>query len=90
MTEIEGKIPSIAGLATTRSLNVVENQISNVSDLVKKTDCDAKISDIKYFITSDCNAKIKETRLIDKFDIYGLVDKSDLEMETISLITKAE
>ena len=43
ITEIEGKIPSINGLAITAVLTAVENKIPNVSDLVKKTDYDAKI-----------------------------------------------
>ena len=56
-TEIEGKIPSITGLATTSSLTAVENKIPDVSVLVKKTDYDAKISDIesKYIAIADCN-----------------------------------
>ena len=45
VTEIEGKIPSITGLAT------VENKIPNVSSLVKKTDYNTKISDIEKKIT---------------------------------------
>ena len=45
----------ITGLPTTAALNVVKNKIPNGSNLVKKTDYDAKISDIetKYFTTSD-------------------------------------
>ena len=33
--EIESKIPSITGLATTSALTAVENKIPNVSTLVK-------------------------------------------------------
>ena len=57
-------------------MNAVENKIPNVSDLVKKADYDAKISDIgsKYFTTADFNkftsqtldAKIKQKKLADK------------------------
>ena len=36
--EVKTKIPSISGLATTFALTAVQNKISNVSDLVKKTD----------------------------------------------------
>ena len=71
ISEIEGKIPSIAGLA--------ENKIPNVSNLVKKTDYGSKISDIESqcCTTSDYNkfthnildAKIKEKGLVDKFAI---------------------
>ena len=35
--EIEGKIPIISGLATTSALTAVENKISSVTNLVKKT-----------------------------------------------------
>ena len=36
ITEIDGKIPSISGLATSAVLTVVENKIPDVSILVKK------------------------------------------------------
>ena len=36
ITEIEGKVPMITGLATTCALNAVENKIPSISDLVKK------------------------------------------------------
>ena len=36
VTEIEGKIPSISGLATSSALTAVENKIPDVSSLVKK------------------------------------------------------
>ena len=36
ITDIEGKIPSIIGLAITAVLTAVENRILSVSDLVKK------------------------------------------------------
>ena len=57
ITEIEVKMPSITGLATTAAFNAVENKIPDVSNLVKKTDYDAKISGIesKHLITSDYN-----------------------------------
>ena len=36
ITEIESKIPSINGLATTAALNAAENKIPDVSNLIKK------------------------------------------------------
>ena len=47
--------PNISGLASTATLTTVENKIPNVSDLAKKKDYDAKISNIeaKYFTSSD-------------------------------------
>ena len=50
--EVEGKIPSIAGLATISELTAVENRIPDVSSLVKKTDYDTKISDIEKRVTN--------------------------------------
>ena len=38
VTEIESKIPSISGLATSSALAAVENKIPDVSSLVKNTD----------------------------------------------------
>ena len=63
--EIQLKIPSITGLADT-ALSAVENKIPDVSSLVKKTDCEAKISDIesKYFIAADYNKFNKKGQLI--------------------------
>ena len=46
-TEIEGKIPSITGLATNSALTAVENKIPDVSSLVRKTDYNIKISEIE-------------------------------------------
>ena len=45
ITEIEGKIPSISGLATNAALSAVENTIPNISSLVKKTDYNIKINE---------------------------------------------
>ena len=45
-------------LAATSALTAVENKIPNISNLVKKTDSDAEISDIEkkiYFGTSEYN-----------------------------------
>ena len=46
ITEVDGKIPSITGLATNSALTVFENKIPDVSILVKKTDCDAGLKKI--------------------------------------------
>ena len=51
VTEVEGKIPSITGLANNSALTAVENKIPDVSSLVKKTDYHTKISDIEKKIT---------------------------------------
>ena len=46
ISEVEGKIPSITGLATNSELTAVENKIPNVSSLVKKANYNTKISGI--------------------------------------------
>ena len=59
-TKIEGKTPSITGLATIAALTVVENKIPNV--LVKKDGDDGKITDIasKYITKADFNKFTKD------------------------------
>ena len=47
ITEEEGKIPSITGLATNSALTAIKNKIPDVSSLVKKTDYNTKISEIE-------------------------------------------
>ena len=37
ITEVEGKVPNITGLATNSALTAVENKIPDVIGLVKKT-----------------------------------------------------
>ena len=48
--EIEGKIPSISGLAKNAALTPVENKIPKIS-LVQKTDYNTKITEIKKKLT---------------------------------------
>ena len=93
-TEIESKIPSITELPTTTALNAVKNKIPNASDLVKKTDYDAKILDIesKYynkFTNEIIIAKIKGKELVDKYDISRFIDNSDLGKKIATLAKKA-
>ena len=47
ISEIEGKIPSISGLVTNAALTTVDSKISDVSNLVKKTDYNTKIVKLK-------------------------------------------
>ena len=65
VSKIESKITNITGLVTNSALTAVENKIPDVSNVVKKTDYDAKILDIenkvndhdhdKYITTSEFN-----------------------------------
>ena len=47
----------MTGLAASAALTIVENKIPGVSNLVKKTGYDTKISDFEsdYFATADYN-----------------------------------
>ena len=102
--EVENKIPDTGGLMTTTVLDTktgdVYNKVPDVSGLINKIVHNAKTSDIekKYFTTLNYNkftteildAKIKEKRLLDKFNVSNLVKKSDLKRKLATLATKAE
>ena len=45
--KVEGKIPSISGLATSSALTAIENKIPDVSSLVKKTEFKTKVTEIE-------------------------------------------
>ena len=49
INEVKGGIRNITNLATTTSLTTVEIKIPNVSDLVKKTDYNTKISQTENY-----------------------------------------
>ena len=51
INEVKDTILSISGLANKPALTAVENKISDVSNLVKKTDYIQKISDIEKKVT---------------------------------------
>ena len=61
VTEMEGKILGITGLAANAALTAVENKMLDASKLVKKTDYDTKIPDIEnnYITTADYNKLTK-------------------------------
>ena len=102
--EVENKIPDTGGLMTTTVLDTktgdVYNKVPDVSGLINKIVHNAKTSDIekKYFTTLNYNkftteildTKIKEKRLLDKFNVSNLVKKSDLKRKLATLATKAE
>ena len=82
VTEIEGKIPSITGLATNSALTCAENKITDVNNLVKKTEYNTKLSDIekkiidhnydKYITTPEFNtlaADVFNARLAAQTDL---------------------
>ena len=70
-------------------MTAAENKIPDVNSLVKKTNCDAKISGIenKYITTTDYNKftknivdnNIKSKNLVDKSAIAGFINNVDLD-----------
>ena len=70
-------------------MTAAENKIPDVNNLVKKTNCDAKISEIenKYITTTDYNKftknivdnNIKSKNLVDKSAIAGFINNVDLD-----------
>ena len=97
--EIERKIFSIGGAATSPVLNAVKNKTPDVSNLVKKN-YDAKMTDIenKYITTADNNKftkdivanNMKSKNLVDKFAIGGFISNDGLDKKVAILVTKAE
>ena len=57
ITEIEKKIPSITGLATNSALTAAEDEILNVSNLVKKQIMAQKLLKMKKKLTDDDHDK---------------------------------
>ena len=53
ITEVEGKIPSITGLATNSTIIAVGNKIPDISSLVKKTHFDTKLKKISDRVTKN-------------------------------------
>ena len=80
VTKIEGKIPSITGLATNSELTAVENKIPDASSLVTKTYYAAEITQIKndYVINVVLDARHKD-----------LVQKTTFESEFKKVDDKA-
>ena len=97
ITEIEGKLPDVANLATKAALTTVKNKIPDVSSLVKKTDYDTKVTEIenklnnhnhdKYITTTEFN-----TLTVDIFNARlsqaDLVTKTSFDNTVSSLNSK--
>ena len=63
ISEVEGKISSIRGLATSSALNAVQNKISDVSSFVKKkTDFNSKLTERECKIP-DASSLLKKKTL---------------------------
>ena len=104
INETKKEIRSITNLATTGACSTVENEMPNISTLVKKSDYDAKMSEIKtkYFTTSDYNkftsntldAKITQKKLVNKYDLKEkreiLTTKEEIKILTTETELKAD
>ena len=100
ISEAENKTPNTSSLETTtvhnKKIGEIKSKITGVSVLVWKTDYNANISDIEktYFTSSDYNkfsidtldAKIKESKLFEKFNISNLLKKSELKSEQDKIV----
>ena len=96
-SEINGKSPSISGLAITSALNAVGSKIPDVSNLVKKTDYNTKISEIEKKVADHNREKYITTPELNKFraEIFparlaqaSLITKADFDTKLISLNEK--
>ena len=75
----------VTGTVLNTKFSKVKNKIPVVSDLVKKTDYDAKILKGKCIAASDYNkftndildANMKQQKLVNKSNISNLIKKSD-------------
>ena len=90
-------MPSICGLATIFALTAVENKISNVTSLVKKTDYDTKVNEVekkitdheydKYITNSEFN-KVTAENFAARLAQANLVTKRDFDGKLIKLDKK--
>ena len=69
ITDIDSKIPTISGLATTSALTTVANKIPDVSGLVRKTDYNTKSSEIEKKVGDHNHDKYITTPGFDKFNL---------------------
>ena len=77
INEVKGAMPNITNLATKAALTTVENKIPSVTNLVKKTDYNAKISEIEKKINDHNHDKYVTTPEFNKFtaEIFNLTLK---------------
>ena len=97
ITEIEGKLPSISGLATVAALTAVEIKMLIISNLVKKSDYSTKITEIKKKLTDHNHDKYITTPEFNRLaaDIFNvrlaqanLLKKIDFDAKLSSLNRK--
>ena len=97
INEVKNEIPSISNLATTSALTSVENKIPSVSNLVKKTDYNAKDTEIEKKLTDHTHDNYITTVEFNKLaaDAFkarlvqaNIVTKTDFDNKMMSLDRK--
>ena len=68
LTELEKRIPNISNLETNAALATVENKISDVSNLVKKTDHNTKVTEIENKLNNHNHDKYITTQEFNNLD----------------------
>ena len=61
VTKLENEIPDVSNVAIKTALRVVENKIRSVSNLVKKTNYETKISELEKKLTDHNHDKYVTT-----------------------------
>ena len=74
-------MPSMSSLATNSALTAVENTITNVNNLVTKTDVNTKIPDIDKYITTPEVNKLTTENFKARLAQANLITKADPETE---------
>ena len=82
----KNKTPYITNLATIATLTAVENKIPNVSNLVKKTDYNTKVSEIENKITTDHDHNKYITKEFDKLTSENLTAR----LKQVNLASKRD
>ena len=68
LIELEKRIPNISNLETNAALATVENKISDVSNLVKKTDHNTKVTEIENKLNNHNHDKYITTQEFNNLD----------------------
>ena len=63
INEVKGKVPNITNLAITNAITAVENEICNISNLVKETDYKTKTNEIGKKIFDNDHDKYVTTQV---------------------------
>ena len=81
INEVNGKIPSITNLGAITALTAVQNKVPNVSNLVKKTDCNKYITTQKFnkLTLQNFAARLAQANSANNSDIANFVKKTNFD-----------